>query len=152
MYQKCPICNGEGTVRTPFGSIECPTCNGQRIINESTGLPPQKKEKEEGRQISEELLDKLKKLKEEMNRFERCPQKEDPNVISDQDVDDIILKETKQSITEQSLKLKEIYQFFNWLDEQMKDYTPNNFRYKVKPKGTSRNITEMFDYWYMNEL
>lgn len=127
MYQKCPICNGSGIL----SFIECPTCNGQRIINESTGLPPQKKEKEKGRQVSEELLDKLKKLKEEMNRFERCPQKEDSNVIPDQ-----------------SLKLEEIYQFFNWLDLQ----TPNDFIYRIKPGGPPRDITEMFDYWYMSEL
>jgi DnaJ-class molecular chaperone len=44
MWQKCPICNGEGKllnygVATSLFSV-CPTCNGTRIISEINGLPP----------------------------------------------------------------------------------------------------------------
>jgi len=44
MWQKCPICNGEGKVPN-YGSITsqfsvCPTCNGTRIVSEINGLPP----------------------------------------------------------------------------------------------------------------
>jgi len=42
-YQKCPICNGSGQSTTFSGTsinTVCPTCKGRRIINESTGLPP----------------------------------------------------------------------------------------------------------------
>lgn len=44
MWQKCPICNGEGTVPN-YGVVTslfsvCPTCNGTRIISEINGLPP----------------------------------------------------------------------------------------------------------------
>jgi hypothetical protein len=44
MWQKCPICNGEGTVPN-YGTVSslfsvCPTCNGTRIISEINGLPP----------------------------------------------------------------------------------------------------------------
>ena len=43
MWQKCPICNGTGTL--PFNGTYsttpiCPTCNGSRIISEINGLPP----------------------------------------------------------------------------------------------------------------
>ncbi len=47
MWQKCPICNGEGKVTSSsyttssfFICSTCPTCNGSRIISELTGLPP----------------------------------------------------------------------------------------------------------------
>ena len=44
MWQKCPICDGEGRV-TGNGTTSsvhqvCPTCNGARIISELNGLPP----------------------------------------------------------------------------------------------------------------
>jgi len=44
MWQKCPICNGEGKVQN-YGTVSslfsmCPTCNGARIISEINGLPP----------------------------------------------------------------------------------------------------------------
>ena len=44
MWQKCPICNGEGEVQN-YGTVTslfsiCPTCNGKRIISEINGLPP----------------------------------------------------------------------------------------------------------------
>ena len=43
MYQKCPICNGEGKLintETTNPYTVCKTCNGAGIINELTGLPP----------------------------------------------------------------------------------------------------------------
>ncbi len=44
MWQKCPICNGEGRITNNGYSSSlfstCPTCNGTRIISELTGLPP----------------------------------------------------------------------------------------------------------------
>ena len=43
MFQKCPICNGNGSVNstppTPTKST-CPTCKGARIISAISGLPP----------------------------------------------------------------------------------------------------------------
>ena len=42
-WQKCPVCNGNGTIVIPGtlkGSNPCPTCNGHRIISELTGKPP----------------------------------------------------------------------------------------------------------------
>lgn len=43
MYQKCPICDGEGTIIPGPVSTEiskqCPTCLGRRIIHQDTGLP-----------------------------------------------------------------------------------------------------------------
>ena len=43
-FQKCPICNGSGTIKPqPYEGIistVCPVCNGQRIISELNGLPP----------------------------------------------------------------------------------------------------------------
>jgi len=45
-YQKCPICNGTGIDPTPGTTSStqprCLVCNGTRIISEVTGLPPQK--------------------------------------------------------------------------------------------------------------
>lgn len=38
-WQKCPICDGEGTRVGPLRQI-CPTCKGQRIIDTVTGSPP----------------------------------------------------------------------------------------------------------------
>ena len=43
MWQKCPICNGTGSVWFPLSnstSNVCTTCNGHKIISELTGLPP----------------------------------------------------------------------------------------------------------------
>jgi len=49
MWQKCPICDGSGTVYTPAssnltsistGGGTCPVCNGRRIISSLNGLPP----------------------------------------------------------------------------------------------------------------
>lgn len=45
MYQKCPVCNGDGI--KPCESfnqqyvIVCKPCNGMGIISSVTGLPPQ---------------------------------------------------------------------------------------------------------------
>lgn len=52
-FKKCPICLGEGIIKTDFNvnytntSISpivttalCPTCHGHRIINDLTGFPP----------------------------------------------------------------------------------------------------------------
>ena len=45
MWQKCPICDGEGRVTSNGLSSSvhqvCPTCNGARIISELNGLPAQ---------------------------------------------------------------------------------------------------------------
>lgn len=43
MWQKCPVCNGLGTV--PASDIykhdkKCPTCSGKGIISTLTGKPP----------------------------------------------------------------------------------------------------------------
>lgn len=47
-FQRCPICNGEGKVfSNNLGTslyTTCTVCNGQKIINESTGLPPSTQE------------------------------------------------------------------------------------------------------------
>ena len=42
MYQKCPICNGTGTLPHPDPRLtnKCEVCNGTKIIDEMTGLPP----------------------------------------------------------------------------------------------------------------
>lgn len=44
MWQKCPICNGEGKISNTGTSSStfqtCPTCTGHRIISEVNGLPP----------------------------------------------------------------------------------------------------------------
>jgi excinuclease UvrABC ATPase subunit len=44
MWQKCPICNGEGrvTANSYSSSVfqQCTVCNGMKIINKITGLPP----------------------------------------------------------------------------------------------------------------
>ena len=44
MWQKCPICDGEGRVTSNGSSSSvhqvCPTCNGAKIISELNGLPP----------------------------------------------------------------------------------------------------------------
>lgn len=40
MYQKCPICNGEGFVNSYGMPIKCSTCNGLKIIDTITGRPP----------------------------------------------------------------------------------------------------------------
>ena len=44
MYQKCPICEGSGY---PFflKNQPCNVCEGAGIIDERTGLPPEKDEK-----------------------------------------------------------------------------------------------------------
>lgn len=44
MWQKCPICNGLGTVpnygMSSSTSSVCSVCKGQKIISELTGQPP----------------------------------------------------------------------------------------------------------------
>jgi len=40
MWQKCPVCNGKGTLITTDVSKECNVCNGRGIISEITGKPP----------------------------------------------------------------------------------------------------------------
>ena len=43
MWQKCPVCEGTGTVYdiTEITClVKCSVCNGTKIINEITGLPP----------------------------------------------------------------------------------------------------------------
>jgi hypothetical protein len=52
-WQKCPVCDGAGSVTRPPhtpGDVQtwsstalthiCPTCGGKRIISSATGLPP----------------------------------------------------------------------------------------------------------------
>lgn len=56
MWQKCPICNGEGKLYNGSTSSAvyrvCDTCNGAKIISELTGFPPgytqPKADKEQG--------------------------------------------------------------------------------------------------------
>ena len=40
MFQKCPICNGQGTLIDSLGEVKCEVCNGTKIIDEMTGLSP----------------------------------------------------------------------------------------------------------------
>ena len=49
MFQKCPICNGEGRIpddvwngnSSAYNTHKtCPTCRGERIISTKNGLPP----------------------------------------------------------------------------------------------------------------
>jgi hypothetical protein len=41
MYQRCPICQGDGNIYPPVGyAVICPTCKGKRIISDVTGKPP----------------------------------------------------------------------------------------------------------------
>lgn len=40
MWQKCPICNGEGC--DTLTSTICSVCNGMKIISTVTGLPPER--------------------------------------------------------------------------------------------------------------
>ena len=44
MWQKCPICDGEGRVTSNGLSSSvhqvCPVCKGAKIISELNGLPP----------------------------------------------------------------------------------------------------------------
>lgn len=44
MWQKCPVCNGEGVINGYNYSTslfqQCSVCNGMKIISEVTGLPP----------------------------------------------------------------------------------------------------------------
>ena len=45
MWQKCPVCNGNGNKPSTFnqsGMVDCKTCKGSGIINSLTGLPPSK--------------------------------------------------------------------------------------------------------------
>jgi hypothetical protein len=49
MWQKCPICNGSGTIPNEFNNsgawspfVTCTTCNGEKIISSLHGLPPSK--------------------------------------------------------------------------------------------------------------
>lgn len=39
MWQKCPICNGEGVIE-PLSKV-CTVCNGEKIISKLTGRPPE---------------------------------------------------------------------------------------------------------------
>lgn len=42
-WQKCPICNGSGTLGAGFPSGgTCDVCLGHKIIDELSGRPPQK--------------------------------------------------------------------------------------------------------------
>lgn len=43
MFQKCPVCNGNGYSIDgyPYTESTCSTCQGARIIDEITGLPPE---------------------------------------------------------------------------------------------------------------
>lgn len=55
-WQKCPVCDGVGTLYSIIGlsgssSAVCPTCLGRRIIDEITGLPPLVTPKENGHEI-----------------------------------------------------------------------------------------------------
>lgn len=46
MWQKCPICNGEGSVEMFHGFKECKVCKGEMIISVLTGRPPVPEKKE----------------------------------------------------------------------------------------------------------
>lgn len=40
-FQKCPVCNGTGSVQYyGCGDMKCTVCNGMKIISEITGKPP----------------------------------------------------------------------------------------------------------------
>lgn len=47
-FQKCPVCNGEGKIKstnfevTNYNTFKmCGTCDGRGIIDSITGMPPQ---------------------------------------------------------------------------------------------------------------
>lgn len=42
MWQKCPVCNGSGSVPSAlyYSGGVCGTCNGHGIISELNGAPP----------------------------------------------------------------------------------------------------------------
>lgn len=43
MFQKCPVCNGEGKVESKLNDLMldvCGVCCGKKIISELNGLPP----------------------------------------------------------------------------------------------------------------
>jgi DnaJ-class molecular chaperone len=42
MWQKCPVCNGQGIVpdMISLGSKQCHVCNGHGIISMISGMPP----------------------------------------------------------------------------------------------------------------
>ena len=44
MWQSCPVCKGEGRVRSKLHvnmpEVQCTVCKGKKIISELTGYPP----------------------------------------------------------------------------------------------------------------
>lgn len=63
MWQKCPVCNGEGRVST-YGTTtsvfqQCSVCNGMKIISTLTGLPPSYVQDKSKEQLFREDLDML---------------------------------------------------------------------------------------------
>ena len=63
MWQKCPICDGEGRVTSNGLSSSvhqvCPTCNGARIISELNGLPAQASPTVSKMEIAQTAMTKL---------------------------------------------------------------------------------------------
>ena len=59
-WQKCPVCNGEGSIEVSTENYEtCSVCKGRKIIDSDTGQAPKKprptnqqKEAQERKQIS----------------------------------------------------------------------------------------------------
>lgn len=90
MWQKCPICNGEGSITelipydgrstvvpSPISGI-CPVCKGQRIISELHGLPPRPNFGQElinnddfNSKIQEEMLDYFRKRDEDIKKRQK---------------------------------------------------------------------------------
>ena len=90
MWQRCPICNGEGSITklipydgrsivvpSPISGV-CPVCKGQRIISELNGLPPRPNFGQElinnddfNSKIQEEMLDYFRKRDEDIKKRQK---------------------------------------------------------------------------------
>ncbi len=57
MWQKCPICDGEGRVTRNSVHQVCSVCNGTKIISQLNGLPSNSIDKEQQKKLLIELME-----------------------------------------------------------------------------------------------